>query len=95
VIAAIPAKSFRLQLLDPGSDNGSQGFYSKFVQAASEERHQLIDIANVERVGFFASIFILLLNVTKVLGDMLLLGAPAGYRSTPLTPFSSRRGLMG
>jgi hypothetical protein len=95
VIAAIPAKSFGLQLLDPGSDNGSQGFHGKFVQAASEERHQLIDIADVERVGFFAGIFILLLNVTKVLGDMLLLGAPAGYGSTPLTPFSSRRGLMG
>jgi hypothetical protein len=94
VIGAIPAKLFGLQLLDPGSDNGSQGFHGKLVQAASQERHQPSDIADVERVGFFAGIFILLLIVTRVLGDMLLLGAPAGYGSTPLTLFTSRRGLM-
>jgi hypothetical protein len=84
VIGAIQAKSFRLQLLNPGSDNGSQGFRGEFVQAAFKELHQLIDIADVERVRYFAGMFIILLTVTKVLGDMLLLGAPAAYRSTPL-----------
>jgi hypothetical protein len=52
-----------------------------------EELHQPIDIADVkrvERVEFFGSIFIVLLIGTKVLGDMLLLGTPAGYGWTPL-----------
>jgi hypothetical protein len=94
VIAAIQAKSFRLQLPNPGSDNGSQGSRGKFIQAAFKELHQLINIADVERVC--ASIFIVLLTVTKALGDMLLLSAPA--RSTPLkrlTQYLSLRGLMG
>jgi hypothetical protein len=92
VIAAIQAKSFGLQLLNPGSDNGSQGSRGEFIQAAFEELHQLIDIADVECV----CAFIVLLTVTKALGDMLLLSAPA--RSTPLkrlTRYLSLRGLMG
>jgi hypothetical protein len=81
VIGAIQAKSFGVQLPNPGSDNGSQGFQGEFLQA---ELHQLIDIADVERLRYFAVIFIVLLTVAKVLGDMLMLGAPTGDGSTPL-----------
>jgi hypothetical protein len=84
VIGPIPANSFGLQQLNPGSDNGSQGFHGEFVQAASEELHELIDLADVERARFFAGIFIVLIIVTKVLGDMLLLGTPADYGWAPL-----------